>query len=114
MTIAKRLTILVAVPLLALVLLGIFNRLHLSNVEERTRFLADMQVPSLAALGDQARNFAELRVSLRNYLLTTNLTEQARNRTTFNASETEVNRLLQYYADHLVSDDQDRRLLREY
>ena len=41
MTIAKRLIILVAVPLLALATLGVFVRLQLSDIEQRSRFVAE-------------------------------------------------------------------------
>ena len=39
MTIARRLLILAAVPLLILLGLGIFNRLQLAKVESRVRFV---------------------------------------------------------------------------
>jgi PAS domain S-box-containing protein len=114
MTIAKRLVVLLGVPLVALLGLGIFTRLQLSEIEKRTRFVAEMQIPSLALLGDLSRNFAELRVIVRTQLLVTNQTQQAEARATFDKSEAEVNRLLQVYADTLISDDQDRRMLNEY
>lgn len=51
MTIARRLLILMALPLLALVGLGIFTRLQLSKIEARTRFVAESRVEALATLG---------------------------------------------------------------
>ena len=71
MTIAKRLVLLLAVPLLALVGLGVFTRLQLTTIETRSRFVADMQVPSLAALGNISRIFAEMRIHVRNHVLAT-------------------------------------------
>ena len=68
MTIAKRLILLLAVPLLALLGLGIFSRLQLANIEERSRFVAESQVESLAMLGNVSRSFAELRVYVRSHL----------------------------------------------
>ena len=61
MTIGKRLVLLLTVPLLALAALGIFTRLQLTTTETRSRFVADIQVPSLAALGNISRIFAEMR-----------------------------------------------------
>ena len=58
MTIAKRLIVLLAVPLLALLGLGLFTRLQLANIEERSRFVAESQVESLALLGNLARRSA--------------------------------------------------------
>ena len=114
MTIANRLIILLAVPLVALVSLGVFTRLQLSRVEDRSRFVAELQIPSLAALGDLSRSFAELRVAVRSYLLATNQAEQTKAESVFAGGEAEVTRLLRDYADHLVSDERDRRLLNEY
>ena len=78
MTIAKRLSILLAVPLLALLGLGVFNRVELSKIEERSRFVAESQVPSIATIGDMSQNFAELRVNVRSYLLATNQADRAK------------------------------------
>ena len=114
MSIAKRLVLLAAVPIIALLSLGIFSRSQFSKIQERSRFVSQTQIPSLAALGDLSRNFAELRVNVRSYLLATNQPEQVRARAAFDGSEAEVSRLLQRYADQLVADDQDRRLLDEY
>jgi EAL domain-containing protein (putative c-di-GMP-specific phosphodiesterase class I) len=52
---------LLAVPLLALIGLGVFSRLQLSTIEAQSRFVAELQIPSLAALGNISRTLAELR-----------------------------------------------------
>ena len=62
MTIARRLILLLAVPLLVLLALGIISLQRLARIEERSRFLADDEIESLAALGNMSRTFAELRV----------------------------------------------------
>jgi len=114
MTIAKRLIILLAVPLLALLGLGVFTRLQMSKIEERNRFVAETQVGSLVALADISRTLAELRVDVRDYLLTTNMANQAKARAAFDAADANMTRLLANYADRLISDDQDRRQLDEF
>ena len=114
MTIAKRLVLLLAVPLLALVGLGVFTRLQLTTIETRSRFVADFQVPSLAALGNISRTFSELRVLVRNHVLATSDAERASVRSTFDREEAEFGRLLARYEGNLISDDRDRRLLTEY
>jgi PAS domain S-box-containing protein len=114
MTIAKRLIILLAVPLVALVGLGVFTRLQLSKVEQQSRFVAETQISSLAALGDVSRKFEELRAIVRNCILITNKTEQAKANTMFEASAAEVTRLLGRYGDRWISDEKDRRLLSDF
>src|SRR3954471_20979027 len=114
MTIAKRLILLLAVPLVAILGIGVFTRVQQAKIESRSRFVAERQIPSLATLGNVSRTFAELRLYLRNHLLATNQTEQARALADFNTAESELNRLLSDYADRLSSDDQDRRLLTDY
>ena len=114
MTIAKRLIILLAVPLLALVGLGVFTRLQLAEIEARSRFVAESRIVALATLGNLSRSFAELRVNVRSYLLATDDAQRAAARAAFDEDERDVNRLLREYADSLVLDDKDRRLLGEY
>jgi hypothetical protein len=89
MTIAKRLILLLAVPLLALVGLGVLTRLQLTTIETRSGFLAQVQVPSLATLGNISRTFAELRVQLRNQVIGTSEAERERVRSTFERDEVE-------------------------
>jgi signal transduction histidine kinase/CheY-like chemotaxis protein/CHASE3 domain sensor protein len=114
MTIARRLIVLLAVPLLALVGLGVLSRLQLSTMERHSRFVAELQIPSLAALGNMSRRFSELRVELRNYVLATNDVERARVRAHFDRDEAEVARLFRQYERDLISDEQDRQLLNDY
>ena len=114
MTIARRLVLLLAVPLAALVGLGGFTRLQLTTIENRSRFMADLQIPSLAALGNISRTFAELRVHARNHVLATTDAERRRVRSMFERDEAELGRLLDHYERNLISNDQDGRLLNDY
>jgi two-component system, sensor histidine kinase and response regulator len=114
MTIARRLLILLAVPLVALIGLGVFTRFQLAKIEARSRFVAESRIVALATLGNLSRSFAELRVNTRSYLLATNETQRTADRAAFDEDERDVVRLLQYYADNLVVSDQGRRLLTQY
>jgi signal transduction histidine kinase/CheY-like chemotaxis protein/CHASE3 domain sensor protein len=114
MTIAKRLVLLLAVPIVALLALGVFTRLQLTTIETQSRFVSDLQIPSLATLGNISRTFAELRVHVRNHVLATSETERVNVRSTFERDEAELDRLLDQYESSLVSNDQDRRLLNDY
>ena len=114
MTIAKRLIILLAVPLLILVVIGIFTRQQLAHIEERTRFVMESRVVALARLGDISRSFAEMRVSVRGFLLAEDATMQAKARATYDKSRGELNLLLEDYADKRVSSDKGRRLVNDF
>src|SRR5262245_37393268 len=108
MTIGKRLMILLAVPVLALLAVTIFTRVQLSKIETRTRFVAESRIAALATIGNLSRSFAELRINVRSHLLATNPTQRAAARAAFDAGEQDVTRLLQDYADHLLYSDQGR------
>jgi len=114
MTIARRLVLLLAVPLVALLGLGVFTRFQLAKVEESSRFVAGTRIIALAVLGNLSRRFTELRVHVGSHLLATDEDQRAGSRRAFADDEREVNRLLQVYADRLVSSDQGRRLLGDY
>jgi CHASE3 domain sensor protein len=113
MTIARRLTILLTIPLIALVALVIVGMCQFARIESRSRFV-DLQVESAATLGNLMRCFAEGRVSIRNYLLTQDRTEEAQAEARLLESHAESGRLLARYASTLISTDEDRRLLSLY
>jgi two-component system sensor histidine kinase/response regulator len=114
MTIAKRLLILLTVPLLALVGLGVFTGLQLAKIEARSRFVAESRIAALATLGNLSRAFAELRVNVRSHILAISDAERAAARGRFDEDERDLTRLLDEYADHLILGDKDRRLVNEF
>src|SRR5215469_13918803 len=114
MTIARRLVILLVIPLLAFVALGIFNWIEVANIENRARFVAERQIPSLATLGNIVRRFAELRVDVRDDVLATTDTKRDMARSAFDQHDTELHTLLSQYADTLISDERDRREMNDY
>ena len=114
MTIAKRLIILLTVPLLALLGLGIFTRIQLGRVEERSRFVAESRIVALATLANLSRSFAEMRVNVRSYLLSSDESQRAKYRAAFDEDEREVGRLLRQYADGLLLADKERRLHNDF
>ncbi|HEY7447028.1 MAG TPA: MCP four helix bundle domain-containing protein, partial [Vicinamibacterales bacterium] len=114
MTIARRLVVLLTVPLVALLGLGVFSRLQLAQIEARSRFVAETRIVALATLGNLSRGSAEMRVNVRSYLLAETDTQRAAARAAFDEDEGDVNRLLRQYADGLVLGDKERRLLGEF
>jgi two-component system sensor histidine kinase/response regulator len=111
MTIGKRLIVLVAVPLVALLVFGILAGVRLSGIEERTRFVAERQLGSVAALSGIAASFAELRVAVRNILLAADQRERVAARATFDENDRALAQLLQQYGESFISDERDRQLL---
>jgi signal transduction histidine kinase/DNA-binding response OmpR family regulator/HPt (histidine-containing phosphotransfer) domain-containing protein len=114
MTIARRLLILLTVPLAVLAMLGIFTAIQLAGIEARSRFVADSRIVALATLGNLSRAVAELRVNVRSHMLAATGEGRSAARTRFDADEADLNRLLREYADRLVLGDTDRRLLNEF
>ena len=65
MTIARRLILLLGVPLVVLIGLGIFTRHQLDRIEERSRFVAESRITALATIANLTRQFEQLRVDAR-------------------------------------------------
>ncbi len=114
MTIARRLLILVAVPLLVLAALGLYNRFQLDHIQARSRYVVEKQTVSLVLLGNISRNLAEVRLGLRGYLLEADEAGRKRVKATLEANKAAFNQRLQKYGDELVSDEKDRRLLDDF
>jgi signal transduction histidine kinase/CheY-like chemotaxis protein/HPt (histidine-containing phosphotransfer) domain-containing protein/HAMP domain-containing protein len=114
MTIARRILLLVGLAPLILAALGLLTHAELARIESRSRFVAETQVPSLSSLGNISRAFEEMRVALRDHLLAPDAAGRTKARGALETRRDELDRLLRNYADTLVSDDQDRRLLDEF
>jgi PAS domain S-box-containing protein len=114
MNLAKRLALLLAVPLVALVALGGFLHYQLKTIEDRGTYVAELQLPSVGVIGNISRKYAEMRVSLRDYILAPGDKERAGAMAAFEAAEKDLNRLLDEYGDKYISDEKDRRLLGEF
>ena len=97
MTIGKRLMLLLAVPLIALLGFGVFARIQLSRIEERSRFVSESQLAGVAVLGNISRSFAEIRVNVRSFLLATDQTQRAEARAAFDEDDRVLTQLLQQY-----------------
>src|SRR6478735_5934279 len=111
MTIARRLILLMAVPFLILFAIWMVTRMQLAKVEERMRFVAESRVVALARLGDITRDFSEMRVHLRSFLLATTPADQAAARQAYDKDREEFVFLVNDYADHRITGDKGRRML---
>jgi two-component system sensor histidine kinase/response regulator len=114
MTIAKRLILLLTVPLITLFGLGVFTRLQLAQVEDRSQFVARSRIDALATIGNLSRAFADLRVEARDFLLARDREGREAARLRFEKSEADLHRLQNEYADHLIFSEQGRRLMGEF
>jgi len=103
--------VLLAVPLVVLLAFGILARMQLAKIEERSRFVSDTRLASVAALGGISAGVAELRVSIRALLLATDPMEEAAARAAFEESDRALSQLLQKYAESYITDERGRQLL---
>src|SRR4051812_34938972 len=99
MTISRRLTILLAIPLLALVAFGVFVEVQIGRVEALSRFVVDMQIQSVTSLEKILRLFGEGRTEVREYLLAPNADERDRASKAIRTSEQDLNVLLTQYGE---------------
>ncbi|MBK9964976.1 MAG: response regulator [Holophagales bacterium] len=114
MTIARRLLILVAVPLVALASIGFFLWRQLESIEAATLVVAEKQTESLQLVGNLSRGFTEGRVLVRSCLLARTPEARAAALASFAETKKEVAALLARYGDTAVSGDRDRRFYDEY
>src|SRR5262245_20359759 len=113
MTIARRLLVLLSIPLFTMLGLGVFMQMQLDHIEERGRFVTETQIASLAMAATIMQAFAELRADVRGYLLAHDPGDRVQRQTSFEEKKAEMTRLLRQYQDTLLSDDRDRRLTSE-
>src|SRR4051794_23390786 len=114
MNIAKRLVLLVAVPVVVFLVLGEMLDSNLRDIETRGTYVAELQLPSIAVIGKITRKHAELRVDLRDYLSAPAEKQRAGARASFEIAAKDLDALLDQYRDTLVSDEHDRRMLHEF
>src|SRR5207249_9591299 len=92
MTIAKRLLLLLSIPLATLVGLGVFTKMELDRIDERGRFVAETQISSLAVAATIIQTFSDLRADARSYLLVDDAKSRSELQTAVERRKTEVAR----------------------
>ena len=113
MTIARRLLILLSIPLATMLGLGAVMKVQLDHIEERSRYVAETEIASLKVVAAIIQTFAELRADVRGYLLAENPEGRLLRQKSFEEKKAEAARLVRQYEDTLISDDRDRRLTSE-
>jgi len=114
MSISRRLFILLAVPIASLLALGIIGYIARLRIERETKFLAEVQVESLAVIGRVARSFAELRIDARNCVLAQNSRDAEQARAEFETERANLSAQLAKYGDALITGERDRRLFGDF
>jgi signal transduction histidine kinase/DNA-binding response OmpR family regulator/CHASE3 domain sensor protein len=114
MTIARRLIILVTVPLVVLVCLGVLIWVQLTSLHERVHYAAEQQAQSLAALGNISRTYAEMRTDARDHLLALDKAGQERAAAAFDRHDADLRQMLREYGEKLISDPEDQQELNDY
>ena len=114
MTIAKRLILLLAVPLLIILGIGLSTRQEMGRIEESTRYMAESRVVALARIGDITRKFAEMAVSTRNSILETDPSLRSAAQAKADAARIEVRLLLDDYAKNRVGSVKGGQYLHEF
>ena len=116
MTIARRLLLLLAAPLLVLFCLAVLIVMKLDTIETQSRFVAEIEIPSLAQLGNISRSFSEMRVSIAKQMMAADATSPAGIAAieTFRRSQKSLGEELAEYGSHLMTDEEDRRLYGEF
>jgi PAS domain S-box-containing protein len=114
MTIAKRLALLLALPIVVLVALSGFFIYELIGIQKKSRFVSELQIESLAALGNISSHLGNARVELRNSILAEDPAIMNETATAFDKHVAEIADLVAHYGDNLISDETDRRQYLEF
>ena len=116
MTIARRLLLLLAAPLLVLFCLAVLTVLKLNTIETQSRFVAEIEIPSLAQLGNISRSFSEMRVSIAKHMMAGDAASPAgiASVETFRRNQKSLGEELTEYGAHMLTDEEDRRLYTEF
>ncbi len=112
MTIAKRLYVLMTVPVLLIVLLALLMRHELARIEERSRFLAEKVSPSLVLLAHLGHDVTKLTVDVHDHLHAD--APSATGELDASVIRGEIVNAIRRYASEFVQDEHERKLLLRY
>ncbi len=113
MTIARRLFVLMSVPLVVMIGLGVLSWAQLREIKDRNRFLAENITPSLALLAHMGHEFLEMRTSIGGILATTDADRHQTLSASYLRARLDLNASLRRYADTLLVDAVEERLVAE-
>jgi PAS domain S-box-containing protein len=114
MTVARRLLILMLVPVLVLLGLGLLHWHQLAKIEDHTEFLAENVTPSLAIIAHIGHDMVLQRESIGSHLLTENPTDQSEDHAGFERATQALARHLDSYEAHLLVGESERTHVQEF
>src|SRR3954453_18319273 len=110
MTIARRLKLLLATPIVTLILLVVFGTGQFERIESQGRVVR-LQAERIATLGSMLRCFSDARISIRTYLLAGTAADRERAEQQFRGSQAELEQHLAHYGESLIPSGEDLKLL---
>jgi methyl-accepting chemotaxis protein len=110
MSIAKRLTILMFVAVIALIGVAGGSLIQMNRIYRAANFSNENVVPSILVLEEGVRKYMVLRIRIYRFVMSTDEKEKARAEADIAKAKSEVDQALKSY-DPLIYDDEDRRLL---
>lgn len=113
MSIAKRLSLLLAIPVLILIVLGVLIRQQLLRIEDKAEFMSENVARSFVKLAHFSHDVSELEDVLGTAAQVTNAAHLAELKVRFDDLGQEAIGLLRFYEKHLVADERDRQLIQQ-
>lgn len=114
MTIAKRLYVLMTVPVLLILVLGVVMWRQLANIERLSGFLTDKVTPGLAQLAHINHDVTRLGLSISDNTHADSFQDRAANRASFTTARASIAAALEIYAANYVAEDDERILLEDF
>src|SRR5574343_710243 len=112
MSISKRLMLLLAASMVALIVVASLSYTQTQRVFKEANYGNEMVVPSILTIANGQKHFQSLRIRVYRHVLNTDAKAMADIETTIEESKAGVAAALKAY-EALISDDEDRRLLED-
>lgn len=113
MTIKIRITLLLAMALLALVVLSGVGLFQLSAAQSRFEYISSNTFPSLKSLETAQKSLARVRIALRNHAAHVNAEKKQLDEKEVEAALTDFDQAIAYYEKNLADEDTDRKLVKQ-
>ena len=111
MTIAKRLTILLATLMLALAAVGSAGLLQMKSLNENIKYVHENIIPSVVAIDKAANDFAIIRALVLRHILSDDDKDMAAIDAQILEVRSRLDKNLQHYLDNYITNDRDKELL---
>jgi methyl-accepting chemotaxis protein len=113
MTIAKRLSLLITIAVLALVLLGGSSIFGLKQLQSKLDNVNNNLLPSISALDEVSKNVYRMRLRLQSHVMSDDMDKQKLFEEDLSKLDKLIDEQLTRYEQEMVVDDSDRKMLEE-